>query len=137
MLVADLITNPVFRTFDCSKKITDDGLYLCLPQQANGEGQPVRTAGLHLQGDESQGQHGSFELHKHLEKHLELELWMFFVGIWDLYFSLLNNYRGAEFQCVYLLECVVSQTVVESACEQGEMLRAVESQQVQKPRSTR
>lgn len=65
LLVADLITNPVFRTSDWSKKITDDSLYLCLPQQANGEGQPVGTAGLHLQGDEGQGQHGSFELHKH------------------------------------------------------------------------
>ena len=38
---------------------------------------------------------------------------------------------------MYLYECVVSQTVVESLCEQGEMLRAVHSQHgVQKPRTT-
>lgn len=39
--------------------------------------------------------------------------------------------------CVYLYKSVVSETVVESACEQGKMLRAVQSQHgVQKPRTT-
>lgn len=37
-------------------------MYLRLPQQVDGESQPVRTAGLQLQGDEGQGQHGSSEL---------------------------------------------------------------------------
>jgi len=38
---------------------------------------------------------------------------------------------------VYLYECVVSQTVVQSLCEQGEVLGTVQSQhRVQKPRAT-
>lgn len=37
--------------------------YLCLLEQVKGETQPVRTAGLQLQAEKSQSQHGSFELH--------------------------------------------------------------------------
>lgn len=42
-----------------------DSQYLCLPQQLYGEMQPVRTAGLQLQSDEGQGQHGSLKLQQH------------------------------------------------------------------------
>lgn len=40
-------------------------MYLCLPQQLDGESQPIRATGLQLQGDEGQGQHGSSELRQH------------------------------------------------------------------------
>lgn len=53
-----------------------------------------------------------------------------------------SQFRGAHIPtaelCVYLCERVVGQTVVESACEQGKMLRAVQPQHgVQKHRTTR
>lgn len=38
------------------------GWYLRLLQKVKSEKQPVRTAGLQLQGEDSQGQHGSFQL---------------------------------------------------------------------------
>lgn len=80
--------------------------YLCLPQQVNGESQPVRTAVLQLQGDKGQGQHGSSELQGHTwdklqagEK-LSLRGWSASVLCLKIEHalnqSLLHNYGGAD-----------------------------------------
>lgn len=76
----------------------DSAWYLCLPQQVDGESQPVRTAGLQLQGDEGQGQHGSSELQEHMRDKLK-SMWQ------DLTWPLLPNrdiYRAewSESVCV-------------------------------------
>lgn len=80
--------------------------YLCLPQQVDGESQPVRTAVLQLQGDEGQGQHGSSELWGHTWDKLQAGEKLSLGGQSAsalclkieraLNLSLLHNYGGAD-----------------------------------------
>lgn len=136
--------------------------YLSPFQQVGGQSQPIRTAGLQLQSDECQSQHRASELQKDVRDKMMMKKSKtknyrhhlnYFQGDRNVA-SAENKKQMKELQktnlwilsqsqkqkniVLYLYKSVVCQTVVESLCDQSQVLRTVYSQHsIQKPRTTR